>query len=78
MTFKTFNDDYTPVPGTTVRSAVNRIADTWAESRGGLDGEHADMIRHDLFELIGMVRGLLLMLEVRRPPKQEENAPEGA
>lgn len=61
----TFTHRTEPVPGADAKASIGRMDETWCESTGALEAETADMLRRDLYEAIGMVRGLILALEVK-------------
>ena len=64
------------LPGIDAKLAIDGMEEMWCESSGALDAESADRLRCDLFQAIGMVRGLILALEVKaREVADEKDAP---
>ena len=61
----TFTHRAEPAPGADAKASIGRMDETWCDSTGALDAATTDRLRCDLFQAIGMVRGLILALEVK-------------
>mgnify|MGYP001610865036 CR=1 FL=1 len=61
----TFTHRAEPVPGGDAKLSIDGMEELWCDSTGALNAGDADRLRCDLFQAIGMVRGLILALEVR-------------
>ncbi len=72
-----------PVAGEQVRQTLDLIEESWREMEDGeLTAESARNMQRDLFELVGMVKGLMMGAELLRDaaptsepkPRQEDAA----
>jgi hypothetical protein len=70
----TFRTETKPVPGAQLKQSLDRIEETWAEMEAGdLPAESARSAQRDIFELVGMVKGLMMAMELSgRSPIQSE------
>jgi flagellin-specific chaperone FliS len=66
-----FHTKTIPVPGAQLKTTIADMEEIWSEIDATLNEESTRMIHRDLFQLIGIIKGLMMSAELQSAPVED-------